>query len=156
MQGNTKIIALLNRALGLKLVAINQYFLHARMYRNWGLNKLDSADYKQSILKMKHADKLINRVLFLEGLPNLQDLGRLAIGEEAQEMLQLNIELELSIRSQLQTVIDECEQMQDYISRDLVTEILEDVEEQVDWIESQQYLIKHAGIDNYLQSQMPD
>ena len=154
MQGNTNIIMLLNQALGCKLVAINQYFLHARMYKNWGLERLDQADYKQSILKMKQADKFINRILFLQGLPNLQDLGRLAIGEEAAEMLQLNIELELSIRVVLQTLIAECEKTHDFVSRDIATEILEEVEEQIDWIESQQYLISHEGLDNYLQSQM--
>ncbi|CAM3073074.1 MULTISPECIES: bacterioferritin [Moritella] len=153
MQGNTNIIMLLNKALGCKLVAINQYFLHARMYKNWGLEGLDKADYKQSILKMKQADKLINRILFLQGLPNLQDLGRLAIGEEAAEMIQLNIELELSIRVVLQTLIEECEKSNDFVSRDIATEILEEVEEQIDWIESQQYLIGHEGLDNYLQSQ---
>ena len=123
------------------------------MYKNWGLEGLDKADYKQSILKMKQADKLINRILFLQGLPNLQDLGRLAIGEEAAEMIQLNIELELSIRVVLQTLIEECEKSNDFVSRDMATEILEEVEEQIDWIESQQYLIGHEGLDNYLQSQ---
>lgn len=154
MQGNTNIIMLLNKALGCKLVAINQYFLHARMYKNWGLEELDKADYKQSILKMKQADKFINRILFLQGLPNLQDLGRLAIGEDAAEMLQLNIDLELSIRVVLQTLIEECEKNHDFVSRDMVTEILAEVEEQIDWIESQQYLIGHEGLDNYLQSKM--
>ena len=154
MQGNNKIIVLLNKALGCKLVAINQYFLHARMYRNWGLEQLDKADYKQSILKMKQADKFINRILFLQGLPNLQDLGRLAIGEDTPEMLHLNMELELSIRVVLQTLIAECENSQDYMSRDIAAEILEEVEEQIDWVESQEYLISHAGLDNYLQSQM--
>ncbi|WP_017223430.1 bacterioferritin [Moritella dasanensis] len=154
MQGEHHILTLLNKALACKLVAINQYFLHARMYRNWGLEQLDKADYKQSILKMKQADKFINRILFLQGLPNLQDLGRLAIGEDAPEMLHLNMELELNIRGVLQTLIAECEKSQDYISRDLAADILEEVEEQIDWIESQEYLIRHAGLDNYLQSQM--
>ncbi|QUM74793.1 bacterioferritin [Moritella sp. 24] len=154
MQGNNQIITLLNKALACKLVAINQYFLHARMYRNWGLVHLDKADYKQSILKMKQADKFINRILFLQGLPNLQDLGRLSIGEDAPEMLHLNMELELSIRVTLQTLIAECEKTQDFVSRDMTAEILEEVEEQIDWIESQEYLIRHAGLDNYLQSQM--
>jgi len=154
MQGHKKIIELLNKVLGWKLVAINQYFLHARMYQNWGLAKLDAQDYKQSILKMKQADKFIIRILFLQGLPNLQDLGRLSIGEEPAEMLQLNIEMELNIRTSLQTLIAECEISQDYVSRDMAEEILAEVEEQIDWIESQKYLITNAGLDNYLQSQM--
>jgi bacterioferritin len=152
MKGNKQIIALLNSALGIELVAINQYFLHARMYKNWGLEKLNKADYKLSIEKMKQADDLIERILFLEGLPNLQDLGRLHIGEHAQEMLQSNMDLEYVSRQALQALIQESEKLQDYISRDLAEDLLENVEEQIDWIESQQYIIDHAGIENYLQS----
>jgi len=154
MKGDSKIIRLLNRCLGIELIAINQYFLHARMHKNWGLNVLDKADYKVSIEKMKQADKLIERILFLEGLPNLQDLGRLTIGEHTVEMLQVNIDLEYVSRSSLQTLISESEKSKDYISRDLAEDLLENVEEQIDWIESQQYLITNAGIENYLQSQM--
>ncbi|WP_057830625.1 bacterioferritin [Colwellia sp. TT2012] len=154
MKGNKQIIALLNSVLGIELVAINQYFLHARMYKNWGLDKLNKADYKLSIEKMKQADGLIERILFLEGLPNLQDLGRIQIGEHATEMLQANMELEYVSRKALQSLIEESEKLQDYISRDLAEDLLENVEEQIDWIESQQYIIDHAGLENYLQSMM--
>jgi len=154
MKGNKQIIALLNSVLATELVAINQYFLHARMYKNWGLEKLNKADYKISIEKMKQADDLIERILFLEGLPNLQDLGRLHIGEHAAEMLQANMDLEYVSRKALQALIVESENLQDYISRDLAEDLLENVEEQIDWIESQQYIIDHAGIENYLQSMM--
>ncbi len=154
MKGNKQVIALLNSALAIELIAINQYFLHARMYKNWGLEKLNKADYKISIEKMKQADDLIERILFLEGLPNLQDLGRLHIGEHATEMLQANMDLEYVSRQALQTLIVESEKVQDYISRDLAEDLLENVEEQIDWIESQQYIIDHSGIENYLQSMM--
>ncbi|TPH19257.1 bacterioferritin [Litorilituus lipolyticus] len=154
MKGNKQVIALLNKALAIELIAINQYFLHARMYKNWGLEELDEADYKVSIIKMKQADKLINRILFLEGLPNLQDLGRLHIGENTVEMMQANMDLEYQSRAALQALIALSEAEQDYISRDCAEEILSNVEEQIDWIESQQYLIKHAGIENYLESMM--
>ncbi|ALO34099.1 bacterioferritin [Colwellia sp. MT41] len=154
MKGNKQIIALLNSVLGIELVAINQYFLHARMYKNWGLDKLNKADYKLSIEKMKQADGLIERILFLEGLPNLQDLGRIQIGEHATEMLQANMDLEYVSRKALQSLIEESEKLQDYISRDLAEDLLENVEEQIDWIESQQYIIDHAGLENYLQSMM--
>jgi len=154
MKGNKQVIALLNKALAIELIAINQYFLHARMYKNWGLEELDEADYKVSIIKMKQADKLINRILFLEGLPNLQDLGRLHIGENTVEMMQANMDLEYQSRSTLQVLIGLSEAEQDYISRDCAEEILSNVEEQIDWIEGQQYLIKHAGIENYLESMM--
>jgi len=154
MKGDNKVIRLLNKCLGTELIAINQYFLHARMYKNWGLNALDKADYKISIEKMKQADKLIERILFLEGLPNLQDLGRLTIGEHTVEMLQANIDLEHTSREELRELINESEHLKDYISRDLAEDLLENVEEQIDWIESQQYLVANAGIENYLQSQM--
>jgi bacterioferritin len=154
MKGNKKIIVLLNSTLAIDLTAINQYFLHARMYKNWGLEKLNKADYKVSIEKMKQADKVIERILFLEGLPNLQDLGRLHIGEHTTEILQSNMNLEYVSRQALQKLIVESEKLQDYISRDLAEDLLENVEEQIDWIESQQYIIDHAGIENYLQSMM--
>mgnify|MGYP000359391282 CR=1 FL=1 len=156
MKGDTKIVALLNKALGIELVAINQYFLHARMYKNWGLDELNEADYDQSILKMKHADKLIERILFLEGLPNLQDLGRLFIGEETTEMLKCNLDLEHSAREIYLELIQECELLKDYISRDLGEGILKNIEKQIDWLESQDYLIGHAGLEDYLQSKMGD
>ena len=154
MKGDKKIISLLNKALAVELIAINQYFLHARMYKNWGLDQLNKADYKISIEKMKQADVLIERILFLEGLPNLQELGRLHIGENTPEMLQSNLTLEHGSRAVLQEVIAACELQQDYISRDSVEDLLENVEEQIDWIEAQQYLISHAGLENYLQSMM--
>lgn len=154
MKGDKNIIVLLNKALAIELVAINQYFLHARMYKNWGLGKLNKADYKTSIVKMKQADELIERILFLEGLPNLQDLGRLHIGENANEMLQSNLDLEYVSRATLQEVIKTCEDQKDYISRDCAEGLLENVEEQIDWIEAQQFLIENTGIENYLQSMM--
>jgi bacterioferritin len=154
MKGDKSIIALLNKALAVELVAINQYFLHARMYKNWGLSKLDKADYKISIEKMKQADVLIERILFLEGLPNLQDLGRLHIGENAIEMLKSNLNLEHHSRAVLQEVIKACENQLDYISRDCANGLLENVEEQIDWIEAQQFLIDKTGVENYLQSMM--
>lgn len=156
MKGNTQVIALLNEALGIELIAINQYFLHARMYKNWGLEKLNKADYKISIEKMKQADDLIERILFLEGLPNLQDLGRLRIGEHTAEMLQANMDLEYVSREALQKLIVESEKLEDFISRDLAEDLLENVEEQIDWIESQQYIIDHAGIENYLQTMIKE
>lgn len=154
MKGDKSIISLLNKALAVELIAINQYFLHARMYKNWGLEKLNKADYKISIKKMKQADELIERILFLEGLPNLQDLGRLHIGEETKEILQSNLVLEHDSRAVLQEVIEACELKQDYISRDCAQGLLKNVEEQIDWIEEQQYLIENSGIENYLQSMM--
>jgi len=156
MKGNKDIINLLNKALAVELIAINQYFLHARMYKNWGLNKLNKADYKISIEKMKQADDLIERILFLEGLPNLQDLGRLHIGENAPEMIAANLALEHRSRAVLQEVIKASELQGDFISRDCVEDLLENVEEQIDWLEAQQYLIDHAGLENYLQSMMDD
>ena len=152
MQGNKEIIALLNKALAIELIAINQYFLHARMYRNWGLESLNKSDYKMSILKMKQADDLIERILFLEGLPNLQELGRLHIGENTAEMMQPNLDLEYKSHQALKTLIDSCEQNQDYISRDLAKKLLGNVEEQIDWIDDQHFFIKNAGLKNYIQS----
>jgi bacterioferritin len=154
MQGNKDIITLLNKVLAIELIAINQYFLHARMYKNWGIEGLNKADYKMSILKMKQADDVIERILFLEGLPNLQELGRLHIGENTAEMLQSNANLEYKSHQVLKTLIESCEKKQDYISRDLAKKLLGNVEEQVDWIDEQQYFIKNAGIENYIQSKM--
>jgi bacterioferritin len=152
MQGNKEILILLNKALAIELVAINQYFLHARMYKNWGLERLNKADYKMSILKMKQADDIIERILFLEGLPNLQDLGRLHIGENTAEMLQSNYNLEQVSHQALKELITKSEQEQDYISRNLAQKIQGNVEEQLDWIDEQQYLIQNIGIENYIQS----
>ena len=154
MQGNKDIIALLNKALAIELVAINQYFLHARMYKNWGIEGLNKADYKMSILKMKQADDLIERILFLEGLPNLQQLGKLQIGEETAEMLQCDLNVETTQVAELRDAITLCEQEKDYVSRELLESILEYEEEYIDWLETQQLLITNTGIENYLQSQM--
>ena len=154
MKGDVHIIALLNKCLAIELMAINQYFLHARMHKNWGLNGLNKADYKTSIKKMKQADYFIERILFLEGLPNLQDLGKLHIGENTTEMIQANMGLEHQSRDCLQALIRESEKANDYISRDLGEKTLDNVEEQIDWLECQQYLISNTGLENYLQSQM--
>ena len=140
----------------IELTSINQYFLHARIYKNWGLEQLNKKDYKKSIKDMKQADKLIERILFLEGLPNLQQLGRLRIGEHTAEMLQCNLDFELDQIKALRTAIEFCEQEADYVSRELLVEILDDEEEYLDWIESQQFLIDNTGIENYQQSMMEE
>ncbi|OUS36927.1 bacterioferritin ['Osedax' symbiont bacterium Rs2_46_30_T18] len=156
MQGDKAVVAQLNKVLTIKLTSINQYFLHARMFKNWGLEELNEKDYKKSIKDMKQADDLIERVLFLEGLPNLQQLERLRIGEHTAEMLGCDLELQHELMSILRTSIALAETQADYVSRDLLEEILEYEEEHVDWIEAQQYLIAQAGIQNYIQSQMED
>lgn len=154
MKGNDTIIDYLNQVLANELIAINQYFLHARMYKNWGLGKLNEHSYKESIEEMKHADLLIERILFLEGLPNLQKLGRLRIGENPEEMLRCDLELELQAIPLLREAIACCEKTGDYVSRELLEHILASEEEHVDWLETQQELIGKLGLQNYLQSQM--
>lgn len=154
MQGITKIIELLNRQLANELTAINQYFLHARMYKNWGLTALGEHEYKESIEEMEHADQLIERILFLEGLPNLQLLNKLLIGENVPECLQGDLTLESNARLDLIDAIAQCELAKDYVSRDLLQKILDATEEHVDYLETQLSLVDKLGISNYLQSQM--
>ena len=154
MKGDKSVIAALNKVLANELVGINQYFLHARMFKDFGFSKLDKADYKVSIQKMKNADRLIERILFLEGLPNLQDLGRLRIGENTEEMIEANMSFEFDSLPDLKAAIKLAEEKKDYISREALDNILNEQEEQIDWLETQQQLIKTAGLENYLQSQM--
>ncbi|RRS07968.1 bacterioferritin [Pseudoalteromonas sp. J010] len=154
MKGDKDVIIALNKVLANELVGINQYFLHARMFKDFGFSQLDKADYKVSIQKMKNADRLIERILFLEGLPNLQDLGRLQIGENSAEMIDCNMTFEQTSLVDLQAAIKLCEEKQDYISREALDKIQNEQEEQIDWLETQQHLIKVMGIENYLQSQL--
>ena len=154
MKTDAKVIDYLNKVLCNELTAINQYFLHARMYEDWGLKALNEKEYAESIDEMKHADALIKRTLFLEGLPNLQDLGKLKIGENTEEMLRCDLDLELEAVPVLREAIEHCEQVKDYVSRELFESILESEEEHIDWLETQLELIEKVGLKNYQQSNM--
>jgi bacterioferritin len=153
MKGDAQVIQHLNKVLFNELTAINQYFLHARMFGNWGLRALEEHEKGESIDEMKHADRLIGRILFLEGLPNLQDLGKLMIGENAREALECDLKLERAARPDLQAAIAHCEAAKDYVSREILEDILESEEEHIDWIETQLGLIDQVGLQNWLQSQ---
>jgi len=154
MKGDNAIIKLLNAQLTNELSAINQYFLHARMYQHWGFEKLGKKEYEESIGEMKHADKLVNRILMLEGLPNLQALHKLMIGETTPEMLACDLKLETMAQKTVKEGIAACEAAGDYVSRELFQEILDDTEEHIDWLETQIDLIDKIGLQNYLQSQL--
>lgn len=154
MKGDKKVIKHLNKVLANELTAINQYFLHARMFKNWGLNKLNDKEFHESLDEMKHADRLIERILFLEGLPNLQELGKLKIGEHTQEVLQCDLALEHEALPDLREGVVYSEQVGDFVSRDLFQSILESEEEHVDWLETQLELIDRIGIQNYQQSML--
>ena len=154
MKGDPKVIAQLNHALQNELTAINQYFLHARMFRNWGLKSLGEHEYAESIDEMKHADELVERVLFLEGLPNLQDIGKLSIGEDAVECLRADLALEHRALPPLKQGIAYCETAGDYVSRELLEKILASEEAHIDWLETQLELVDRLGLQNWLQSQV--
>jgi bacterioferritin len=154
MKGDAKVIEFLNKVLYNELTAINQYFLHYRMYRNWGYEELAEHEYKESIDEMKHADRLMERILFLEGLPNLQHLGKLRIGENVLECIQGDLDLELAATKDLRAAIAYCETVADYVSRDMFRTILHDEESHIDWLETQLSLVKDIGAERYLQSKM--
>jgi bacterioferritin len=154
MKGDPKVIDFLNRVLRNELIAINQYFLHSRMFKDWGLMALGDHEFHESVDEMKHADALIERILFLEGLPNMQDIGQLRVGENTQEMLQCDLALEMDALPDLKEAVEYCENCKDFVSRDLFDNILKSEEDHVDWLETQIDLIERVGIENYQQSQI--
>lgn len=154
MKTDSQILSTLNAVLTTELTSINRYFLHARMYKNWGLGELNEKAYKKSIKDMKQADELIERVLMLEGLPNLQQLKPLMIGEHTEEMLSSDLKFQLDQVQQLKDAIEFCEQKKDFVSRSLLEDILHYEEDYVDWLETQEHLIADVGVQNYLQSQV--
>jgi bacterioferritin len=154
MKGNPKVLSILNQVLTTELTSINQFFLHARIFKNWGLEELNEKAYKKSIKDMQQADELIERILFLEGLPNLQQLGKLQIGEQTDEMLQCDLNIEKAQIDELRDAIELCEIEKDYVSRELLESILTYEEDYIDWIEAQQFLIDATGLENYQQSMM--
>lgn len=156
MKGDPKVLRHLNQVLRNELTAINQYFLHARMCKNWGFEELNEHEYKASIKAMKLADDVIERILFLEGLPNLQDLGKLILGEDVEEIFKGDYQLDTEAREDLVAAIAEAEALQDYISRELLEKLLEVKEERIDWLETQISLISNIGLPNYLQSTLDD
>ena len=154
MQGDKGIIRLLNAVLTNELTSVNQYFLHARMYENWGFVRLGKTTYEESIGEMKHADRLMERIFMLDGLPNLQDLGKLLIGENVPELLSCDLQSESGAQATIKNAIAHCESVRDFVSRELLQDILDDTEEHIDWLETQIELLAKVGLENYLQSQM--
>ena len=154
MKGDPKAIEFLQAQLKNELTAVNQYFLHYRMLKHWGLDKLARKEYEESIGEMKHADKLMDRIFMLDGLPNLQDLGKLMVGEDVPEILACDLKLETAAQATVKDGIEHCEKVRDYVSRDLLQEILDDTEEHIDFLETQIELVDKVGLQNYLQSQM--